>query len=153
MPIGGQSKVLTIRKPWPPNSLLLFQLPKPASVGSGRRPWRMGSRISPSRTRNHSQDGGKPFLNPSCPLAPSFSSTGEKSQSLRAEGYVRPLCRQLQQGPVGDSRTVEEAQGEARGRSKPLHEKEGAPAPQLAACPPAPAAPHAFQNGELAPGR
>lgn len=39
--------------------------------------------------------------------------------------------------------------GEARGRSKPPHAKEGAAAPQLAACLPAPAAPRAHRKGNL----
>lgn len=84
--MGGQSKVLTIRKPWPPNSLLPFQLPKPASVGSGRRPWRMGAGSAPPGRETTARTVGNPSSTPAARSLPVSAALERKASLSESRG-------------------------------------------------------------------
>lgn len=123
-PWGANPRCSPIRNPWLSNSSLPTPLPKPAQGGLQRT----GSRSSPSDTRNHSQDSGKPFLNlqtpaHSIPASAALQNPVQGKEKLTSQSWeaLQTLMRTASAGiirePAGPWRNCRGKKGECPNHS------------------------------------
>lgn len=116
MPVGSQSKVLTHQKPLATQQLAAHPAAQtsPAWAQAGSRRGQVAG-VAPPRHETTARRVRNPSSNPSCPLAPSFSSAGEpglwkEKPTSRSRGVFQTLL------PTASARTIRQPAGLGRKR-------------------------------------